>query len=197
MTRRTRVLCTLAAALIAAGSLPDQADARSRRGKGKAPASQEARSGSVHRETTRTGPGGETRTRQKDTTWQRGNGQATRDTTWTGANGKTATRHSEAQKTETGRTSHSTFSGPNGNTATRDATVVRDPEAGTRTKDVTWTGPEGKTATRHSEAQRTEDGFDRTTSVTRPDGSTTSRSTSVSRAPGSEEASSADAPPGE
>ena len=170
MTRRTRVLCTLAAALIAAGSLPDQADARSRRGKGKAPASQETRSGSVHRETTRTGPGGETRTRQKDTTWQRGNGQATRDTTWTGPNGKTATRQSEAQKTETGHTSHSTYTGPNGKTASRDATVVRDPEAGTRTKDVIWT---------------------------RPDGSTTTRSTTVSRTPAGEGAPAADAPAAE
>jgi len=186
MTRRTRVLCALAATLIATGSLPDQADARTRRGKGRPAASQQERSGSVHRETTRTGPGGETRTRQKDTTWQRGNGQATRDTTWTGANGKTATRHSEAQRTETGHTSHSTYTGPNGKTATRDATVVRDREAGTRAKDVTWTGPEGRTATRHTEAQKVEDGVERSTTVTRPDGSTTTRSTTVSRTPASD-----------
>jgi hypothetical protein len=177
MTRRARILCALTAALIAAGSLPDQADARSRRGKGKAPASRETRSGSMHRETTRTGPGGETRTRQQDTTWTRGDGQATRDTTWTGPNGKTATRHTEVQRTGTGHTRHSTYTGPDGKTATRDASVVRDPEAGTRTRDVTWTGPEGGIATRRTETQKTEDGFQRSTTATRPDGSTTTRST--------------------
>jgi len=127
MTRRTRVLCALAATLIATGSLPDQADARTRRGKGRPAASQQERSGSVHRETTRTGPGGETRTRQKDTTWQRGNGQATRDTTWTGANGKTATRHTEAQKVEDGVERSTTVTRPDGSTTTRSTTVSRTP----------------------------------------------------------------------
>src|SRR5215471_16219381 len=83
--------------------------------------------GSVHRETTRTGPNGEPRTRTQDTTWQRGDdGQETRDTTWTGPNGKTATRHTEVQKTAGGHTTHSTTTRPNGRTSTRDATVVND-----------------------------------------------------------------------
>ena len=159
MNRGARALCTLAAALIAAGSFSHDADARRRGNAQPRPAERsEARSGSVHREVTRTGPGGETRTRQRDTTWTRGGGQATRDTTWTGSNGRTATRHDEVQRTENGRTSHSIHTGPNGRTATRDASVVRDPEAGTRTKDVTWTRPDGSTTTRTTTLSRTPSG---------------------------------------
>jgi len=182
MTERTRILTTLAAALIAVGTLPGDAHA------GDAGRPQQGRwhggaAGSVHRETTRTGPNGATRTRQQDTTWQRGDGHATRDTTWTGPNGKTGTRHTEVQKTEDGHTTHSTTTRPDGKTTTRDATVVNDRAAGTHTKDVTWTGPNGKTATRHTEVQKTEDGRTSQTTVTHPDGSTTTRTGSVSHAP--------------
>jgi hypothetical protein len=82
-----------------------------------------------------------------------------------------------------GHTTHSSTPGPDGKPATRDATVVNDREAGTHTKDVTWTGENGKTATRHTEVEKTEDGRTSQTVVTHPDGSTTTRTGSVSRAP--------------
>jgi hypothetical protein len=196
MTARTRILTALAAALIAVGTLPADSLAGSRGKHRKAPA-KGASSGSVHRETTRTGPDGQTRTRQKDTTWERGDGQATRDTTWTGANGKTATRHTDAQKTGDGHTTHSTTTGPGGKTSTRDATVVNDREAGMHTKDVTRTGPEGQISTRHTEVQKTDDGRASATTVTRPDGSTTTRSSTLSRTPAPGEVEPAEAPAAE
>ena len=122
MTARTRILSAAAALLFAAGTLPADALAEGRAGHRRAPAS-----GRVHRETTRTGSDGQTRTRQKDTTWQRSVGQATRDTTWTGANGKTATRHTEVQKTEDGRASESTLTRPDGSTTTTTRSVTRGP----------------------------------------------------------------------
>jgi hypothetical protein len=131
MTARSRILTALAAGFFAAWSLPADAGA----GGAARPARQHrahggAASGSVHRETTRTGPDGVSRTSQKDTTWQRGDGKVTRDTTWTGANGKTATRHTEVQKTEDGRTSQTTVTHPDGSTTTRSSSVSRAPAAG-------------------------------------------------------------------
>lgn len=90
-------------------------------------------------------------------------------------------RHTEAQRTDNGHTSRTTWTGENGKTATRDATVVKDREAGTRTRDVTYTGPEGRTRTINDVTQRTENGHTRDTSVTDAEGRTATRAAVVTR----------------
>jgi hypothetical protein len=90
------------------------------------------------------------------------------------------TRHTERQRTENGHTSRTTRTDDAGRTASRDATVVRDREAGTRTRDVVYTGPEGRTATVRDVTQRTDDGYTRNTTATGPKGNTATRDVTVS-----------------
>lgn len=89
------------------------------------------------------------------------------------------TRHTERQRTDTGRTRQDTWTNANGKQATRDATVVNDKDAGTRTRDVQWTGPNGKTATREDVTTKTENGYTRDSTFTGPNGKTTTRDASV------------------
>lgn len=185
-------LAALALLLLAAGP----AEARERRG-GRVP-----KSGSAHREVTRTGPGGEPRTRTQDSTWQRGDGAWTRDTThtgpggrqgttqvegqrsgdgWirsktsTGPGGRTATTNDELHRTEGGYVRDTTRTGANGGVTTRHAEGSYDPESRTFSKDVTTTLPSGKTLTQDVEVQRTEDGYTRDSVVTGPGGGVTTR----------------------
>jgi len=129
------------------------------------------RSGSAHREVTRTGPNGNSQTWQRDTTWERGNGELDRHTTATGPAGATRGKDVHAERTATGHTRETTFTDAQGRTATRAAEVVNDREAGKRTQTVEWMGRAGQTASRVSETQKTETGRQTTSDVTRPDGS--------------------------
>jgi hypothetical protein len=85
------------------------------------------------------------------------------------------THHTERQKTENGHTREDTWTNSHGKTATRDATVVRDKDAGTVSRDVVETGPNGKTRTVSDDRQRTDDGYTRETVRTNPNGSTLTR----------------------
>jgi hypothetical protein len=127
------------------------------------------------REDTWTNGQGKTATRDANVVNDRDNGTRTRDVDWQGPNGKTATREDVTQRTSDGYTRDSTFTGPNGKTATRDATVVRDKDAGTVSRDVVETGPNGKTRTIDDDVQRTADGYTRDTVRTNPNGSTVTR----------------------
>lgn len=89
----------------------------------------------------------------------------------------------QTQRTATGHERHTTWNGQNGKTATRDATVSKDREAGTRTKDITSVGPDGKTRTVNDVTTRTEQGYDRETVVTHADGSTLRRDVTSSYDP--------------
>lgn len=76
------------------------------------------------------------------------------------------TKQVEHRRTENGYERATTWTGPDGRTATRNETVVRDPEARTRTRDVTWTGPDGKQRTVHDVVTKTDDGHTRSTVIT-------------------------------
>lgn len=168
----------------------------------------ERRDGSYQSQTSRTGPGGRTRTRDVDavrtdagserhTTWtdaqgrqahrdaevtvDRESGTATRDVVFSGRDGQTSTRHDELIRTEDGHTSSSTLTRRDGSVVDREASVSRDPEAGSKQKDVVWTDAEGHTVTRSSERVRTEDGYTRTTTVTGPDGQSATWEKTVTR----------------
>jgi hypothetical protein len=89
------------------------------------------------------------------------------------------TRHTEGQRTENGRESHSTLTNRNGKEATRDVSVERNAEAGTRNRTVVDTGPNGGQRTVNDATQRTENGFTRDQTVTRANGTSASRNTEV------------------
>jgi hypothetical protein len=67
-------------------------------------------------------------------------GSSHREVTRTGPNGGTRSKHVHAERTATGYTRDTTFTDAQGRTATRAAEVVNDRDAGTRTKTVEWTG---------------------------------------------------------
>ena len=86
--------------------------------------------GSAHREVTRTGPNGNSRTSSADTTWQRGDGAWTRDTVRTGPNGGQSVTHVDGAKTADGFVREKTTTGPNGRSATAQASTAFTPGEG-------------------------------------------------------------------
>lgn len=98
----------------------------------------------------------------------------------TQAQGKQWTRTTTAQRTPTGRTSHSDVVRNDGKVATRDTIVVNDRAAGTRSVDSIATGFNGRTTTYSSDAQRTDTGYTREVSRTRPDGQVNQHAVDVS-----------------
>ena len=96
--------------------------------------------GSYERDTTATGPRGNTATRSAAGSWDPQTQTWTRDVTATGAQGQTASRSSTATRTDDGYTRSTTVSGPQGNSATRTAEGHWDPETRTWTRDVAVTG---------------------------------------------------------
>lgn len=69
-----------------------------------------------------------------------------------------------------------------GNSVTRDRETSRDPETGAITHTDTVTGPNGnESKSTETTLMKTDDGRMRTTTVTKPDGTTTSRSVDVSK----------------
>jgi hypothetical protein len=99
----------------------------------------------------------------------------TRDVVWTGPDGRQATREDVTQRTADGFARASAVTLPDGRVVRRDADVVRDGEAGTRSREVTTTGPEGRTRSVSDVTQRTDDGYTRNTAVSNPSGSTVTR----------------------
>ncbi len=87
------------------------------------PRSGVARSGSAHREVTRTGPNGHSQTWQSDSSWQRGNGQFDRHTTQTGPRGATRSKDVHAERTDTGYTRTSHLTRPDGSSIDVEKTV--------------------------------------------------------------------------
>lgn len=88
-----------------------------------------ARSGSAHREVTRTGPNGNSQTWQRDTTWQRGGGQYDRHTTQTGPKGATRSKDVHVERTDGGRASTTTVTRRDGSTVQYQKTVSRSAPA--------------------------------------------------------------------
>jgi hypothetical protein len=85
------------------------------------------------------------------------------------------------ERTDTGMTRTTTVTNGQGETRTSTTTVTRDPDAGSRSVEVERTGFDGQTSSVSREMQRTEDGLEHSIEVTRPDGETMTRETSVSR----------------
>ena len=100
---------------------------------------------------------------------------------------RSRTHHTRVQRTDTGHTRRDVWTNDRGKVVTRDATVVRDREARTRSRDVVLTRPDGKTRTLSDELTRTESGYTRETDVTRFNGSTTSRDVTASYDPETKE----------
>ena len=97
---------------------------------------------------TRTGPAGNTATRQSNVATN-GQGGYTAGSTVTGPAGNTATRqqsgsYNPATKTFT---RSGTTTGPNGNSVTSTGQAAYNPATGTATQSRTTTGPNGKSAT--------------------------------------------------
>ncbi|HOC38242.1 MAG TPA: hypothetical protein PKJ77_03085 [Thermodesulfobacteriota bacterium] len=128
------------------------------------------------RNSTITGPSGETVTRSATGTYDPETKTMHKGATVTGADGKSVSTYSEATKTDTGTVRNSVSTGPNGETMTRSAAGTWDPETKTLYKGTTVTGPDGKAVTTYSEGTKTEDGYARKSMATGPDGQTSTRS---------------------
>jgi hypothetical protein len=142
------------------------------------------KSGSVHREVTRTGPDGQPLTSTADTTFQRGDGKWTRDTVRTGPKGGQTTTHVDGAKTADGFVRDKTTTGPNGKTATTHDELHRSD--GGYSRVTTRTGPAGGVATRESQgvwdsATKT---WKRTTTLTGPKGNSKTTEKSTTFTPG-------------
>jgi hypothetical protein len=90
-------------------------------------------------------------------------------------------RHTERARTENGHVRRDTWTGAGGRSATRDATVVRDREAGTRTREATTTLPGGRTRSTSDVTTRTDDGYVRETTLVKPNGATLERDVVATR----------------
>ena len=113
-------------------------------------------------------------------------GQTTHTTvTRTGPAGNSATRNTTATATANGFESSSTVTGSNGKTASRSQTGTYDPATKTWTRSANSVGPNGKTASTDVVVQKTDTGFTRDVTKTGPNGKTTStsRQTTVTPAP--------------
>lgn len=89
----------------------------------------------------------------------------------TGPAGNTSTRQTTASTNGAGGyTAHSTVTGPAGNTATRQASGAYNPSTQTYTRTATTTGPNGKSATSTSSTQLTGNGYVHNTTTIGPNG---------------------------
>jgi hypothetical protein len=84
-----------------------------------------AHSGSSHREVTRTGPDGRSRTWVGDTSWQRGNGRFDRHTVQTGPRGATRSKDVHVERTDTGATRTTRVTRPDGSSVESHQTFTR------------------------------------------------------------------------
>jgi hypothetical protein len=92
--------------------------------------------------------------------------------TRTGPAGNTTTRQSNiATNGQGGYNASSTLTGPNGKTATRQQSGSYNPAAKTYTRSGTTTGPNGNQSNFNTSVQATSNGYDRTATRTGPNGS--------------------------
>jgi hypothetical protein len=91
------------------------------------------------------------------------------------------TRETTRTRTDNGFTSHTTATNSQGQTATRDVSVVRDPAAGTITRNSESTGFNGRSRSAESVTTRTDDGFTRSGSITNGNGQTVTRDVTHTR----------------
>jgi hypothetical protein len=126
---------------------------------------------------TTTGPGGKTATTTSTAT-KTGEGTASTTGTRTGFNGQTSTYAGTVTKTEDGRSATGTVTGPDGKTAAVNTTATHG--GGEANMTTTFTGQDGKTAERVIATRKNPDGtVTRTIQVTNPDGTTSTRSETV------------------
>jgi hypothetical protein len=96
---------------------------------------------------TRTGPAGNTATRQQSGSYNPATKTYTRSGTTTGPNGNTSSFNTSVQATGNGLERSATRTGPNGNSVTSTGQAAYNPATGTATQSRTTTGPNGKSAT--------------------------------------------------
>ncbi len=155
MRLTARLICLTSVLTLALLAVADEAEARGRKDGAR------ARSGSAHKQVTRTGPRGGQRTWTENRSWKRSQGRFESQRERTGPGGRTRTKDVQAERTETGYRRGTTWTDARGNQATRDATVNVDREAGVRNRDVEWVGRDGHTRTRQDTTTRTESGYPR------------------------------------
>ncbi|MFO0451110.1 MAG: hypothetical protein ACK52I_21045 [Pseudomonadota bacterium] len=90
-------------------------------------------------------------------------------------------RHTERQRTTNGHVRKDTWTGTDGRNASREAVVVKDRDAGTRTREATTTLPDGRTRSVSDVVTRTENGYTRDTTIVKPNGATLSRDVVATR----------------
>jgi hypothetical protein len=104
--------------------------------------------------------------------------------TRTGPAGNSSTRQSNvATNGQAGYSAGSTVTGPNGKTATRQQSGSYNPATKTYSRSGTATGPNGKTSSFNTQAQATGNGYNRNAARTGPNGNTATKSTVATRAP--------------
>lgn len=136
---------------------------------------------SVTGTSTTTGPNGKTATTTSTSKLQ-DDGTVGTTGTRTGFNGKTSTFDATTAKTENGRTTTGTVTNAQGKTSTYGATATHG--NGEAVKTQTVTGPNGKTTERVIDTKKNPDGtFTRTIQVTAPDGTTSTRTETVTITP--------------
>ncbi len=82
-------------------------------------------------------------------------------------------RTTTRSRTDNGWTSNSSWTHRDGGTGNSQTIVVRDAEAGTRSRDTVTTLPNGETRTVNSSGTRTDNGFINNTTINGPQGTTT------------------------
>lgn len=96
---------------------------------------------------TATGPGGKTATRQQSGAYDPATKTYTRQGTTTGPAGNQSSFNTSVQATGNGYQRNATRTGPNGNSTTTQGQATYNPSTGTINQSRTTTGPNGKTAT--------------------------------------------------
>jgi hypothetical protein len=94
-----------------------------------------------------TGPAGNTATRQQSGSYNPATKTYTRSGTTTGPNGNSSSFNTSVQATGSGLERSATRTGPNGNSVTSTGHASYNPATGTATQSRTTTGPNGKSAT--------------------------------------------------
>jgi hypothetical protein len=99
-----------------------------------------------------------------------------RNVSRTGPGGQTASRNITANRTDSGFDKSTQATGARGNSATRSSQGQWDAATQSWSKNVTTIGANGQTATHSSTATRVDDGYSKTTTATGPQGNTVTRS---------------------
>jgi hypothetical protein len=103
--------------------------------------------GGYNASSTVTGPAGNTATRQQSGAYDPATKTYSRSATTTGPGGKQSSSSTSVQATGNGYQRNATHTGPNGNSVTSQGQATYDASTGTVNQSRTTTGPNGKTAT--------------------------------------------------